>query len=72
MTDWVTVVVLGVQTLVFIYASAKLRKMNQIADRLATALSNIAEEINEASRDVKRIQSEMSELEDLIRTALRE
>ena len=40
MTDWTMVGVLGVQTLVFLYASAKLRKLSAMADRLATALSN--------------------------------
>jgi urease gamma subunit len=72
MTDWVTIVVLGVQTVVFLYASVKLRRMSELADKLANALSHIADEITEASRDMKRIQDEMTELEDLIRTALRE
>ncbi len=72
MTDFVTVAVLGVQTVVFIYASAKLRKMSEMADKLATSLSNIAKEIEVASMDMKSIQREMNELEDLIRTALRD
>jgi len=71
MTDWTVVGVLGVQTIVFLYASAKLKKMSEMADRLATALSNIAKEIELASMDMKNIQREMNELEDLIRTALR-
>ena len=72
MTDWVVVAVLGVQTAVFLYASAKLRRMSEMADKLATSLSNIAKEIEVASMDMKSIQREMNELEDLIRTALRD
>jgi len=72
MTDWTVVGVLGVQTIVFLYASAKLKKMSEMADRLAVALSNIAKEIEMASMDMKTIQREMNELEDLIRTALRD
>ena len=72
MTDWTVVGVLGMQTIVFIYASAKLRKLSAMADRLATALSNISKELEMASMDMKSIQREMTELEDLIRTALRD
>jgi len=72
MTDLVTVAVLGVQTIILIYASAKLRKMSEMADRLATALSNIAKEIEVASVEMKNIQREMNELDDLIRTVLRD
>ena len=72
MTDWITIAVLGVQTAVFLYASAKLRKMSEMAGQLATSLSNIAKEIEVASMDMRNIQREMTELEDLIRTALRD
>jgi len=72
MTDWTVIGVLGVQTIVFLYASVKLRKLSAMADRLATALSNISKELEMASMDMKSIQREMTELEDLIRTALRD
>jgi len=72
MTDWIAVMALGVQTVVLVYASTKLRKMSEIADRLVTALDRISVELDMAMKDVKTIQGEMSELEDLIRTALRE
>ena len=64
--------VLGVQTAVLIYASAKLRKISRMVDRLTIALVHIAEDMEQAIRDMRTIQDDMTELEDLIRTALRE
>ena len=72
MTDWVMAGVLGVQTIVLIYASAKLQKISRMMDRLTVALIHIAEDMNQAIRDMKTIQDDMTELEDLIRTVLRE
>jgi len=72
MTDLATVLVLVVQTAVFVYASMKLRRMSEMADQLAKSLSSIAKEIEVASMDMKSIQREMNELEDLIRTVLRD
>jgi len=70
--DWVTAGVLGVQTVVLIYASAKLQKISRMVDRLTVALVHIAEDMDQAIRDMRTIQDDMTELEDFIRTALRE
>ena len=59
------------QTLVIIYASAKLSKISKMMDRLTTALTHIAEDMDHAIRDMRTIQDDMTELEDLLRTALR-
>jgi len=64
--------VLGVQTVVLIYASAKLQKISRMVDRLTVALVHIAEDMDQAIRDMRTIQDDMTELEDFIRTALRE
>ncbi len=71
MTDWIMAGVLGVQTIVLIYASAKLQKISRMMDRLTVALTHIAEDMDQAIRDMRTIQDDMNELEDLIRTALR-
>jgi len=70
--DWVTAGMLGVQTVVLIYASAKLQKISRMVDRLTVALVHIAEDMDQAIRDMRTIQDDMTELEDFIRTALRE
>jgi hypothetical protein len=72
MTDWIMAGVLGVQTIVLIYASAKLQKISRMMDRLTVALTHIAEDIDQAIRDMRTIQDDMTELEDFIKTALRE
>ena len=71
MTDWIMAGVLGVQTIVLIYASAKLQKISRMMDRLTVALTHIAEDIDQAIRDMRTIQDDMTELEDFIKTALR-
>ena len=63
--------VLGVQTLVIVYASAKLSKISKMMDRLTTALVHIANDLDQTIKDVQVIQDDMAELEDLLRTALR-
>jgi len=70
--DWAMAGVLGVQTVVLIYASAKLQKISRMVDRLTVALVHIAEDMDQAIRDMRTIQDDMTELEDFIRTALRE
>jgi len=71
MTDWVMAGVLGVQTAILIYASAKLNKMSKMMDRLVIALIHISKDLEETIRDVRSIQDEMTELDDLIKTMLR-
>ncbi len=71
MTDWIMAGVLGVQTIVLIYASAKLQKISRMMDRLTVALIHIAEDMDQAIRDMRTIQDDMTELEDFIKTALR-
>jgi len=71
MTDWTMVGVLGVQTIVLIYASAKLQKISRMVDRLTVALVHIAEDMDQTIRDMRTIQDDMTELEDFIKTALR-
>jgi len=63
--------VLGVQTIVLIYASAKLQKISRMVDRLTVALVHIAEDMDQTIRDMRTIQDDMTELEDFIKTALR-
>jgi hypothetical protein len=45
--------------------------MNKMMERLVKALIHISEDMEEAVRDMRSIQDDMTELEDLIRTALR-
>ena len=72
MTDWTMVGVLGIQTLVIVYASAKLSKISKMMDRLTTALIHIADDLDQAIKDTQAIQDDIAELEDLLRTALRD
>jgi len=71
MTDWVMAGVLGVQTLVLIYASARLNRISKMMDRLTSALIHIAGDLDQVIKDTQTIQDDMAELEDLLRTALR-
>ena len=71
MTDWVMAGVLGIQTIVLIYASAKLQKISKMMDRLTVALIHIANDMDQAIKDMQTIQDDMTELEDFIKTALR-
>ena len=71
MTDWVMAGVLGVQTIVLIYASAKLNKISRTMDRLTSALVHMASDLNQVIRDTQELQDDITELDDLLKTALR-
>jgi len=71
MTDWVMAGVLGVQTIVLIYASTKLNKISRTMDRLTSALVHMASDLNQVIKDTQELQNDITELDDLLRTALR-
>jgi len=71
MTDWAMAGVLGVQTIVLIYASAKLNKISRTMDRLTSALVHMASDLNQVIRDTQELQDDITELDDLLKTALR-
>ena len=71
MADWVMAGVLGVQTLVLIYASARLNRISKMMDRLTSALIHVAGDLDQVIKDTKAIQDDITELDDLLKTALR-
>ena len=71
MADWVMAGVLGVQTLVLIYASARLNRISRMMDRLTAALIHVAGDLDQVIKDTKAIQDDITELDDLLKTALR-
>jgi len=72
MTDYTTIVVAMSQTIVLLYMAVKLNKIHRMMERLTTALVHMAEDMDQAIKDMQTLQDDISELEDLLRTALRE
>jgi archaellum component FlaC len=72
MTDWVVAGVLGIQTVIMVYVSSRMNRINKSLERVSKSLNNIAVELLTAQSSITRIQEDMHELEDLIKTALRD
>jgi len=72
MTDYTVIVVAMSQTIVLLYVAVKLNKIHRMMERLTTALVHMAEDMDQAIKDMQTLQDDISELEDLLRTALRE
>jgi archaellum component FlaC len=72
MTDWVVAGVLGIQTVIMVYVSSRINRINKSLERVSKSLNNIAVELLTAQSSITRIQEDMHELEDLIKTALRD
>jgi uncharacterized protein YoxC len=72
MTDYTMIVVAMSQTIVLIYVASKLNKIHRIMEKLTLGLIRITEDLNNTIQDMQTIQNDIRELEDLLRTALRD
>jgi len=72
MTDYTVIVVTMSQTIVLLYVATKLNKIHRMLEKLTMGLIRITEDLNQTIRDMQDIQNDVEELEDLLRTALRE
>ena len=67
-----TVIISMSQTIVLIYVASRLHKIHRMLEKLTMGLIRITEDLNNTIHDMQDIQNDISELEDLLRTALRE
>jgi len=72
MTDYTMIVVAMSQTVVLLYVASRLNRINRMMEKLITGLIHITEDLNNTIHDMQAIQNDIKELEDLLRTALRE
>jgi len=72
MTDYTMIVVAMSQTVVLLYVASRLNRINRMMEKLITGLIHITEDLNNTIHDMQTIQNDIKELEDLLRTALRE
>jgi len=67
-----TVIISMSQTIVLIYVASRLHKIHRMLEKLTMGLIRITEDLNNTVHDMQTIQNDIRELEDLLRTALRE
>ena len=72
MIDYTLVIVSMVQTIVLLYVASRLNKIHRMLEKLTMGLIRITEDLNNTIHDMQDIQNDISELEDLLRNALRE
>jgi len=72
MTDYTMIVVAMTQTVVLLYVASRLNRINRMMEKLITGLIHVTEDLNQTIKDMQTIQNDITELEDLLRTALRE
>jgi len=72
MTDYALIITSMSQTIVLIYVASRLNKIHRMLEKLTLGLIRITEDLYQTIRDMQDIQNDVKELEDLLRTALRE
>jgi dissimilatory sulfite reductase (desulfoviridin) alpha/beta subunit len=60
------------QTIVLIYIASRLNRIHRMMEKLTLGLIRITEDLNNTIHDMQIIQNDIRELEDLLRTALRD
>jgi len=72
MTDYTMIVVAMSQTIVLFYVASRLNKIHRMMERLTMTLVHMAGDLDQAIKDMQTLQDDITELEDLLRTALRD
>jgi len=72
MTDYTILVAAMSQTVVLLYVASKLNKIQRTMERLITTLVHMSGDMDQAIKDMQTLQDDITELEDLLRTALRD
>jgi len=70
--DYALIITSMSQTIVLIYVASRLNKIHRMLEKLTTGLIRITEDLNQTIRDMQTVQNDIRELEDLLRTALRD
>jgi len=70
--DYALIVTSMSQTIVLIYVASRLHKIHRMLEKLTMGLIRITEDLNSTIHDLQAIQNDITELEDLLRTALRD
>jgi len=70
--DYALIITSMSQTIVLIYVASRLNKIHRMLEKLTMGLIRITEDLNQTIRDMQDIQNDVKELEDLLRTALRD
>ena len=70
--DYALIITSMSQTIVLIYVASRLHKIHRMLEKLTMGLIHITEDLNNTINDMQAIQNDIRELEDLLRTALRE
>ena len=72
MTDYTLIIVAMSQTVVLLYIASRLNKIHRMLEKLTMGLIRITEDLNQTILDMQTIQNDVKELEDLLRTVLRD
>jgi len=70
--DYTLIITSMSQTIVLLYVASRLNKIHRMLEKLTMGLIRITEDLNNTIHDMQTIQNDIRELEDLLRTALRE
>ena len=70
--DYALIVTSMSQTIVLIYVASRLHKIHRMLEKLTMGLIRITEDLNSTIHDLQAIQNDITEPEDLLRTALRD
>jgi len=70
--DYTLIVTSMTQTIVLLYVASRLNRIQRMMEKLTTALIHMAGDLDQAIKDMQTLQDDITELEDLLRTALRD
>jgi len=70
--DYALIITSMSQTIVLLYVASRLNKIHRMMEKLTMGLIRITEDLNQTIRDMQTVQNDIRELEDLLRTALRD
>ena len=70
--DYTLIITSMSQTIVLLYVASRLNKIHRMLEKLTMGLIRITEDLNQTIHDMQTIQEDISELEDLLRTVLRD
>jgi len=72
MIDYALIITSMSQTIVLLYVASRLNKIHRMLEKLTLGLIRITEDLNNTIRNMQDVQNDVKELEDLLRTVLRD
>ena len=70
--DYTLIITSMSQTIVLLYVASRLNKIHRMLEKLTLGLIRITEDLNNTIRNMQDVQNDVKELEDLLRTVLRD